>query len=440
MKRVKMLTFIIVGVGFMLGLILLTSGRGTAVHAANFTVNSVIDAVDSNPGDGACATSGNVCTLRAAIQEANALAGSDVITVPAGTYTLTLVSGGSDTDATGDLDITDDLTLSGSGVTATYIDGNQIDRVFYIASGVNVQITDVTIQNGNSSFGSGIYNWGTLTVQRSAIVNNQLSGAFYAGGGIDNIGTITIMSSTIHNNQTPGDANGGGLFNQGQATITDTSITSNTAGSGSGIYNSTSGAVLQLENVTIANNSAAGSGGGIVNNNGTATVNNLTIVNNTADSDNNSSGDGGGIFADGGTLNIANSIIAENIDMGDESPDCGGLAGTIVSAGHNFVGKNDGCNWSSTTGDQVGTIASPLDPQLDTLTGSPAYYPLLASSPVIDAGDPAAPGGAYPACAASDQVGTVRPVDGDGDSTAVCDIGAYEWRNQVKVYLPTIIK
>ena len=61
-----------------------------ATWAATFNVNSIVDAVDAVPGNGVCATAGAVCTLRAAIQEANALAGADLVNVPAGAYLLTL--------------------------------------------------------------------------------------------------------------------------------------------------------------------------------------------------------------------------------------------------------------------------------------------------------------------------------------------------------------
>src|SRR5437867_11074046 len=86
-------------------------------RAATFNVNSTTDAVDATPGDGACATAGPtpVCTLRAAIQEANALRGADVINLPAGTYTLTIPGRGEDHAATGDLDIND--TVGGGLLT-----------------------------------------------------------------------------------------------------------------------------------------------------------------------------------------------------------------------------------------------------------------------------------------------------------------------------------
>src|SRR5262245_23655024 len=53
-------------------------------YAASFTVNSPADAVDAIPGNGACASAAGDCTLRAAIQEANALPGADTITLPSG--------------------------------------------------------------------------------------------------------------------------------------------------------------------------------------------------------------------------------------------------------------------------------------------------------------------------------------------------------------------
>ena len=59
-------------------------------QAAVFTVDSTVDSVDSNPGDGICADGTGACTLRAAVMETNALAGEDRINLPAGTYQLAI--------------------------------------------------------------------------------------------------------------------------------------------------------------------------------------------------------------------------------------------------------------------------------------------------------------------------------------------------------------
>ncbi|MBE2223050.1 MAG: hypothetical protein IAF02_16015, partial [Anaerolineae bacterium] len=61
-------------------------------------------------------------------------------------------------------------------------------------------------------------------------------------------------------------------------------------------------------------------------------------------------------------------------------------------------------------------------------------------SPAIDAGNPAMPGSGFPACAKTDQRSVQRPFDGNGDDTAVCDIGAFEWADLSYVYLPMIVK
>src|SRR5207248_8380105 len=75
-------------------------------RAATFTVNTTVDGVDATI-NGTCATASGQCTLRAAIQEANAQRGADTITLPAGTYTLTIPGRNENAAATGDLDIND---------------------------------------------------------------------------------------------------------------------------------------------------------------------------------------------------------------------------------------------------------------------------------------------------------------------------------------------
>ena len=117
-----------------------------SAQAATFTVNSPLDVMDANPGNGVCETApGNgVCTLRAAIEEANALgAGDDTIILPPNTYLLTQVT---------ELTITGNLTITGSGASTTIIDGNKSVRpnsgVLTINFGATVNISGVTIGNG----------------------------------------------------------------------------------------------------------------------------------------------------------------------------------------------------------------------------------------------------------------------------------------------------
>ena len=117
----------------------LLAGAIVVEAEATFTVDNTNDAVDANPGDGICATSEGECTLRAAIQETNALPGADRINIPVDTFTLTLSGLNEDAAVSGDLDISDDLSIYGGNDLPdepwTTIQGGQLDRVFHILPG-----------------------------------------------------------------------------------------------------------------------------------------------------------------------------------------------------------------------------------------------------------------------------------------------------------------
>src|SRR5262249_9801641 len=84
---------------------------------ATLTVNTTLDTVDVTPGDGLARDNSGNTSLRAAVMEANALAGADTIILPPGTYFLARAGANENAGATGDLDVTDNLTVQGS-VTA----------------------------------------------------------------------------------------------------------------------------------------------------------------------------------------------------------------------------------------------------------------------------------------------------------------------------------
>ena len=125
-------------------------GPTPIARAATFVVNSTADVPDFLPGNGVCdSTSGaGTCTLRAAINEANALGGSHTIQVPAGTITLTTTGASEDGGLAGDLDILADITINGDGAATTIIDGNLQDRVFDVRTNGSATIRDLTVRNG----------------------------------------------------------------------------------------------------------------------------------------------------------------------------------------------------------------------------------------------------------------------------------------------------
>src|SRR6266576_320499 len=193
---------------------------GAFAQAATFAVNSPADVNDANPGNGLCETApGNgVCTLRAAIQETNALAGTDEIILSPNTYLLTVVS---------ELGITGSLTITGGGASTTIIDGNKSvrpnSRVLVAGSGITVNISGVTIRNGGTGGrGGGIFNVGILTLTNSTVSGNN---AGQNGGGIYMFGgTANSFNSTITDNRSDTDLNGtgvgGGVHNAAEATFT----------------------------------------------------------------------------------------------------------------------------------------------------------------------------------------------------------------------------
>jgi len=361
-----------------------------------------------------CAVAALPClTINGAIAKASA---GDTVMVAIGTYT------GTDQQV---VTIDKAITLSGgwdagfitqNGVST--IDGQAARAGMLVNSGVAAIVGRLEVRNGG---GPGIDNQGDLTLNDSAINGNTTSGS---GGGIYSTGTLTLNGSTVSGNTAGGW--GGGLYSGGALTINDSVIRDNLSyGNGGGIYN---GITLTINNSAVSGNSAAGYGGGGLYNFGSLTLNNTTISGNTASdgaglassgiatfnnatiSANIASNRGGGIYQVYGAATLKNSLLAGNTAA--TGPDCWGALG---SAGYNLLGDDTGgCAFTAAAGDLTN-----VSPNLGSLIGSPAYYPLLAGSPAIDAGNPATPGSGGDACAATDQRGVAR--------VGPCDIGAYEY-------------
>ncbi|MBK8902909.1 MAG: CSLREA domain-containing protein [Anaerolineaceae bacterium] len=382
------------------------------VHADTITVTTTDDEVN-NDGD---------CSLREAVLAANgdtavdncsAGSGADVITLPPGTYTLSLAGAGENAAQTGDLDLTANVTINGGGINNSIIDGADLDRIFEVHGGAQVTVNDLTIRNGSASTGGGVYVTGVLTLSDSRVTASTATGS---GGGIFASGIVTVTHSRIDGNQASG---GGGIFvGFSPTTVINSEISGNTVtGGGGGISSSGS---LNVVNSTFSSNSAGGSGGGLYtvesNNNH---LYNVTISGNTADSDGNDSGDGGGAFLLGGTTAV-NTLIGGNIDSspGQQHPDC---SGTVTSEGYNLITNVTGCTINgNTTGNLTGVDAI-LGP-LQNNGGATLTQALLAGSPAINAGNPGGCRDHTSALLGTDQRGFSRPANG----SPLCDIGAYE--------------
>jgi CSLREA domain-containing protein len=369
----------------------------TPVEAKTFIVTSTLDEMDTAPGDGVCVSSSGNCTLRAAIQEANALDGPDSIKLKTGLYMLTIAGISENGCATGDLDITDSLTIIGTGAKNTFINAGKIDRVFHIMGDVAVKMTNVTIQNGlatdngfgggNDAFGGAILNeGGTLKVTASTLSNNAAFANYVWGGAIySQSGEVTVGKSLISNNLARGinQSVGGGISSYGATlTIKGSTLAMNSAlgvgvdatSWGGGIW--LNGGFVTVEKSTISNNVAGGSyvgyGGGICNEDGTLTVTGSTLSNNSAGGP--SLGYGGGI-CNMDTTTVTGSTISNNSALGmGGSAQGGGICnedGTLTVTGSKIY-NNTALGVDDVSGGGICSQSSDVTVDSSTISGNAA--------------------------------------------------------------------
>lgn len=286
------------------------------IAAAELVVDSTADALDQSPGDGLCLTQGGACTLRAAVQEANALEGPDDIVVPPGTYTLSLGSFGDSMAASGDLDLGDDVTISKQGDPAelpfALVDATGLDRIFEVPAGVTVTIEGIDLTKGVAVGGGAVFNRGTLTLRHCEIRENEST---TVGGGIHNTGSLTVSTCRILSNVAA--TQGGGIANRTIGDLLDASVLLE---EGSELFENEAAAGAGLSNVSLHDARAL------------AEVRDSGVVRNIADDD------GAGIlnFADGSghaQLFLERALVRQNFFSSPSSQVGGGLFNLAQSGG-----------------------------------------------------------------------------------------------------------
>src|SRR5262245_44171194 len=224
-------------------------------------------------------------SLRAAITAANTNPGVDVINFAPGLRgTIGLTSG--------ELVITDGVTIDGPGAGRLAVSGNDASRVLRIGSGAEVTIDDLTVSNGRAvGQGGGILNAGSLTLSRAIVSNNQAVGRAGAtlgavvdafGGGIFNAGTLTVGHTIFVHNQAIGadgttssigsSGLGGAIMSNGTPSAPATATVSYSAFTGNEAIGGAAGIGA----------SRAGVGGAINNATGTLTVSHSVFHDNQA--------------------------------------------------------------------------------------------------------------------------------------------------------------
>jgi len=418
-------TLILVGLVLALGLVLVEHVPNAS--AATFTVTSSLDEPDANPGDGLCMSAPSaVCTLRASIMEANAQGGSQTITLPAGTFKLTIPGANEDGGATGDLDVYANLTITGAGADQTIVDGNQLDRVLDIrsdassvailqislingsrggvrAAGGPLTLTGVTIAQNNGN--AGIDSPGTVTVQNSQIIQNIFEVPGGLAGGIRG-SSVILQNSIVRENQA--DLAGGvradalmlvdsqiigntatqtGGIRANRATLTNSQVTNNT-----GVVGGIEGGMVELTTSRVTKN--RGGPGGIRvssvmltdsliadNQGGGLIVHVQATVASSTISGNSATASGGGILLDeGATLTLTNSTIS-----GNSAPTGGGIA-QAGSATLHLLNSTIANNSASTNGSGLYKLAGSMDVRNTIIannTGSPSCF---RATPLVSLG------------------------------------------------------
>lgn len=360
----------------LLGALILGAGPVATASAATFTVDSTADDGDNNAGDGTCDDGAGNCTLRAAIEEANALMGADTINfdLPA-MSTITL--------ANGEFDCIDEasLTITGPGATQLTIDANGTDSDHPI---FNFDSSSTGDSGSPSDTCSGTLVEGTDDPNEHSISGLTITGttsrAAIAAHVMDNLdlANLVVTGNTITENlECCGDTTqqrAAAINLKGSGSLMNVMVTDNEAIpsdtndqiEGVGIYISGPTGEVSLTNVTISgnllnldstgnvhSNDTGGGGIGIAGLRKTVTLTNVTIEDNmismNADSPSSCEDDefgGAGIYISGNEYNVViqnsriegNSFVS-NVDKDDHfyGGDAHGAAGLEVQGGSGIV-------------------------------------------------------------------------------------------------------
>ena len=403
-----------------------------------FNVSAVVSISDVTVQNGLASTGpdgGGIIILGGALTLTNTTLDSNAAVDGGGIYnsgqTLTLIDStvnNNDTNSGDGGGIYNSGMLTLINSTASNNDANTGDGGGIFNTGGTVILTDSTVNDNtaNSGDGGGIWNGnvGTVTIDPGTIRDNTANSG--RGGGIYNEGTLTITQGTISGNTASGA--GGGIENDtAYVTLVDSTVgpgNASTADCGGGISND--GVMIMTRSLVYENNATGASG---ICNNGDASIDNSTVSSNLA----------GGISHVSNTLLINNSTISSNTGTGldnsvgvpvvklyssivaDNTVDCNPGVGNLVSLGWN-LDSDFSCDPGGTgigigTGDLSG--AAPGLGALANNGGPTMTHAISGGSPATDAGD-------NTNCPPTDQRGFDRPEDGDNDGTQTCDIGAYE--------------
>ena len=252
-------------------------------------------------------------------------------------------------------------TINGPAVGVT-ISGGGKSGVFQVNQSVTAALSNLTITDGNSTFGGGVLNEGMATLTNCTISGNSAS---IGGGGLYNFGTAILKNCTISGNTAS--LEGGGVYNDGNATLTNCTISNNSAYGGGGVNSNWDGTAT-LNNCTISGNSAQKSGGGVVSF-GIAILNYCSITQNSAPI-------GGGVDNIGSTGNLNAPGMATLTDCSITGNSASTFGGGVYNVGTGTATLENCTIASNTAGTSGGGIEAQATVAVtfSTFTGNRATY------------------------------------------------------------------
>ena len=284
----------------------------------------------------------------------------------------------------------------------------------FVAAGAHLTVTNSSFTHTSAYWGAAIYSNGSVSVSNSVFESNEA--VLHAGAIKNAIGTLSVSSSKFTDNSAHDHS--GAILNGHTLTVIDSVFSGNSvnagySGSSGGAISSDPSSTTTIRRSTFSGNSA--NRGGAIRNFSSLNVSNSTFYGNSAMRY-------GGAISSWSSASITHSTIAGNLGGASMGGGVHNDAGTIKLR-NSIVSGNTGGDCVASLSQNVNNLiqdgtCSPMlsgDPKLGTLTGSPAYYPLLADSPAKNAAH-------ADHCPSTDQAGIARPYPAGG----ACDIGAIE--------------
>ena len=304
-----------------------------------------------------------------------------------------------DTATLNHVQFTDNAASTGNGgaVWRTYADLAISDTQF--------------IRNNADSTGGAIMiqSGGDTSIARTQFTDNSSSGF---GGAIDHEAAQLLLSHDNLIGNVSREGGGGAVLSASGLTSEGSYFANNVAANDyGGAMRINDGAWSMIQDSTFFQNVSVYTGAAI-------SVQALTDVNGNTFAQNTASVDYPVIDLDGTTILMENTIL-------DEQHGCGSSNGASVnSQGHN-ISPDTSCDIAAmgdlSSTDAILSAAGPVE-----RGGFSPVIPLMDGSPALDAGSGATVDSGSGACTSRDIRGRIRPLDGNSDASAVCDIGSYE--------------